>query len=380
MSLNLLPKFSSVASRGFVLNNDMVVSAKKNEEPRLSTAHARALGRADYAVMARRMVLHGVVTRQQLIQETGLSSGSVTKHTKWLQNHDLVRMRRLPVVHAKKPIDELWLNDRAATILIVMIRSDLVMGELLGLELKPIYRYEAKLAGSSQGILLQAMEEVVQNAQKASVEFGRKIDFMGVCVAGIVEPEAGIIYSMHSLPEWEACQPWEIRPVIHQIPQCSIWPQTACKVRGWCEELKRDRRVAYVDCSDGNVSLAAIRNGEIHFGMHGTPSQFLHLSATKTGPQCYCGRAGCFHQYLRAGTANSRIMVDGLRAVFKALPEQDVAVEWRHPSPLPEAALKDVGIPNLRIVHAGEDYALRGLRAFTAEMALDRKVRRLLEN
>lgn len=377
MIINLPYEFNTVGTSRFALKSNMIVTQKKNS-PGTATVQAQPPGRADYAVMARRMILHGVVTRQQLVQETGLSSGSVTKHTKWLMQHRLVQMRRLPVAHAKKPIDELWLADRAATILTATIRSDVVMGEMLGLDLKPIYRYEAKLSGSSQAVLLRALEEVVRKGQEAALEFGRKIDFMGICVAGMVESRAGIIYSLHGVSDWEACQPWEIMPLIHQVPQCSVWAQTACKVRGWCEQLKRDHRVAYVDCSDGNVSLASIHNGEIVFGSHGTPGQFLHATVTKSGPKCYCGRTGCFHQYLQMGTATTRIMVEGLRAVFQALPEEDVAVEWRHSAPLPEAALKDVGIRNLCVVRDGEGYALKGLRAFAAEAAIENKIRQLL--
>lgn len=338
----------------------------------------RTPARADYAAMARHMILRPVVTRQQLATGTGLSPGSVTKHTQWLIEHGLVSTRRQPVPHAKKPIDELWLTPGAATFLTVVVRGDRLIGELAGLDLQPFYQTEIPLRQPSQTELLEALSRLTLNAQTEAKARRRSIDCLGISAAGLVEPLAGILYSLRQIPDWEACQPWEILPAVHAIPQVNIWTQVACKAWGYCLELGHDHRVAYLECDGRAVSLAAITNGEISFGLHGTSSPWLHRSLADRGATCFCGRTGCFHQLLHSGKITSELMQRGLHSVFTAMPEDDVAVEWNHPLPVPEQALRKSGIKRLRLITTGEAYIAPGLRALTAQSAIRWKTQLLL--
>jgi predicted NBD/HSP70 family sugar kinase len=333
--------------------------------------------RTDYADIARRMVGRDSVTRDLLMKETGLSPGSVTKHARWLLDRDLIKMRRRPVAHAKRPIDELWLNPKAGTFLIAMIRRDFIMGELVGLDLKPIYRYEARLPGDSQADVIKGLSEVMDNANRAAAEFQRPIDLFGLCVAGLVDSRDGIIYTLHHLPDWEACQPLEFINPAHNRAEFKVWPQVACKARGQGNELDCKHGLIYIECESGHISLASVRRREFDFGVHGTAGHLLHVSIVKDGPLCYCGKPGCFHDYLHRNNITPKILLTGLEAVLSGIPEDDIAIEWNHPEPLPKKELDRA--PRVHIVSEGDRLALAGLRCFGAQAAIERIVEKLLE-
>lgn len=334
--------------------------------------------RADYAAMAQRMVLHGVVTRQLLAEELTLSPGSITKHVRWLVEQGLVKSRRLPVAHAKKPIDELWLDAQAATIALIWISKGRLAGEICGLDLQPIHRFEQVWHGSGQSQILSALDQAAAEILSVSQSLKRPIDSLGAGVAGLVDPVGGIIYQIQGIPGWEACQPWEISPRLHKLPQLKVWTRVACKVRGFCQQTKRDHEVAYLECSDRSVSLASISEGRLKFGLHGTSSPLLHTTVKPGGPLCFCGREGCFHHYLRSNTLSPELMFKGLQRFFASMPEDEVAVEWQSPSTLPQRALPRNEATAIHVVTDGEELARLGLRALAAEEALDRKVQSVL--
>lgn len=325
--------------------------------------------------MVRRMILHGTVTRQFLADQTGLSAASVTKHVQRLIESGLVASRRLPVPHAKKPIDELWLEKRALTVLAVHLRSDSILGELAGLDAHPIHRLEVRLAGGSQAELLRALAEVVTQARTAAREQGTTLDLVGLSAAGLVDRDGGIIYGITGMPRWEACQPRHILPAFQGIPEFKIWSQVACKARGLCGELKSDHRVAYIECHRGQVSLASIHDGEIVFGQHGTSSPLFHATIARSGPACICGRKGCFHALLREGKLSARLLAKGLEQVFSVLREDNLAIEWDDSLPAPLTAARANGVKNLKIIRQGAIYAENGLRAFCAGAAAEKKMK-----
>jgi predicted NBD/HSP70 family sugar kinase len=346
---------------------------KRKAPAPLTRAGEFALG-ADYALTARRMALHGVVTRQQLQQETGLSPGALTKHIRWLRERGFVQIRRVPVPTAKKPIDELWLDPAAATFLCVAIGHNRVAGELTGLDLKPMYRYEAHLERFTQSAILQALVETVECSRQAAARFGRSIDFLGISVAGLVDAVDGIIFGMHDVPGWQACQPWLLFPEIHVIPRVHIWPETACKAAGLCVELKQDRNVAYLEIANGRVSMASVANGELHIGNHGTSGHLLHVSVSSEPLPCYCGKRGCFQQYLNSSRIPPKIMRKGLEAVCAAFPDAELAIETDRPELVSASIPPTRNKPRLHPVRNGEAYILQGLRLLSARAAVGAKV------
>jgi len=327
-------------------------------------------GRINYSRVANRILFHGEATRQLIAKDTGLSMSAVTKHTSWLKEHQFIEVERFSVKHAKKPIDKLKLKAGTITSLVVSLRPDCIIGELIGMDLRAVYYYKAVLKEVSQSTLLASFQEVVIHALGSAEDSEIEVSAVGVSVAGCVDSKDGIIFSVRGIPSWKPCQPWEILSGLRGSPRVAVWPRPACKVRGLCDELKTDHRVAFVECDGEHVSLAAMHDGEISYGSHGTTSHLLHTTISDREEICYCGRQGCFCHHLNTGEITPELMMSGLTNVIEALPEDYFVVEWSASNMPMKSFESDDSAVQFKLIDDGEKYHMAGLRALTAQSAL----------
>jgi len=330
-------------------------------------------GRIDYSRVANRILFHREATRQTIASETGLSLSAVTKYTKWLKQYRLIQIQPLAVEHAKKPIDLLTLHPDALSCLVISLGTDFVFGELIGTDLKPKFHYRVNLTEVNQSTLLAAFRDVMLYALRFAKDSELSYNAVGLSVAGCVDSLDGIIYSVRGVEKWEPCQPWEIFAELHESPKVNVWTRAACKLSGVCMELKTDHRVAFVECDEEHVSLAAMHGGEIRFGSHGTASHLLHTTISDDPAVCFCGRSGCFYHHLNSGKINSDQVMRGLNKVMDALPEDYIVLQS------PPAGLRaesDIGNDSakVRFIENADKYHAAGLRALTARVALTQRI------
>ncbi|MEE8172029.1 MAG: ROK family protein, partial [Alphaproteobacteria bacterium] len=150
------------------------------------------------------------------------------------------------------------------------------------------------------------------------------ISGIGVGCPGPVDAERGLILSVYTLPGWsnhEFAAPLAAR---FGLPVRLENDANAALLGEAFAGAARGKASAVMLTLGTGIGGAVLVDGKIYHGAGGAHPELGHIPVLPDGPQCYCGRRGCY-EIIAAGPAiadaGKAIGLDGSEAVFAASAE-----------------------------------------------------------
>ena len=177
---------------------------------------------------------------------------------------------------------------------------------------------------STPDALMDALEERVERLLPEAATNGETpaLEGVGLVVPGMVDRRLGrIVYSprlgwrdvelRHSLGArlGGLSVRVEAAPIACAMARLWLAPEATADVRSF----------AYVSISEG-VGVGIVINGEVLRGEAQTAGEFGHVSLDPNGPECVCGRRGCWESFVGNGATMARYaaLASGRRATAEA--------------------------------------------------------------
>jgi glucokinase len=172
-------------------------------------------------------------------------------------------------------------------------------GKVLGDRIQPSRAHEG--LEPTLGSMVEALNAAAGEAKAQVAE----LKALGICSAGWVDSEKGIVPAAPQLPGW------------HNVPLTKVM-QERTGVRSWLENDanaaalgehvfgagKGVRHLVYITVSTG-IGGGIIADGKLYGGAKGSAGEIGHTIIDPAGPLCGCGNYGCLES-LASGTAIAR--------------------------------------------------------------------------
>ncbi|MDA0231109.1 MAG: ROK family protein [Proteobacteria bacterium] len=165
--------------------------------------------------------------------------------------------------------------------------------------------------------LIQGIEHLLADAGWQPGDFGG----IGVGCPGPVDIARGIIKNVHTLPGWSNQQFAAPLSARFNTPVRMENDANAALLGEALAGAARGRKSAVMLTIGTGIGGAVLLDGRIYHGAGGAHPEIGHIAVQPNGPECYCGRQGCF-KVIAAGpaiaAAGAKIGLNGSEAVFTA--------------------------------------------------------------
>ena len=172
-------------------------------------------------------------------------------------------------------------------------------GKVLGDRIQPSHAsegLEATLASMTDALGGAAAEASVSVADLAG---------LGICSAGWVDSEKGIVPAAPQLPGWRNVS---LTKIMHERTGVRAWLENDANAAALGEHVfgagKNVRHLVYITVSTG-IGGGIIVDGKLYGGAKGSAGEIGHTIIDPAGPLCGCGNYGCLES-LASGTAIAR--------------------------------------------------------------------------
>ena len=119
---------------------------------------------------------------------------------------------------------------------------------------------------------------------------------IGIGCAGPVNRIEGTINNPYTLPEWDHCN--IVNPLYerfnHQIPVFLENDADAALIGEWYAGSAKGFKTVLMLTFGTGIGGSVLVNGKIYRGISGEHPEYGHIPVETEGPECYCGRSGCF--------------------------------------------------------------------------------------
>ena len=119
---------------------------------------------------------------------------------------------------------------------------------------------------------------------------------IGIGCAGPVNRIEGTINNPYTLPEWDHCN--IVIPLYErfnrQIPVFLENDADAALIGEWYAGSAKGFKTALMLTFGTGIGGSVLVNGKIYRGISGEHPEYGHIPVESEGPECYCGRSGCF--------------------------------------------------------------------------------------
>lgn len=166
-------------------------------------------------------------------------------------------------------------------LLAVVIRAD---GAFSALPQVPAPRRPAEL-----------VEAILATAGRVTA--GEPVTAVGVGVPGLVDRDGTLIFA----PNLAGANGTEIgRALSVALPDTGVWIGNDATAAGWAEHQagagRGSRDMLMVTLGTG-IGGGIVADGELYEGSHRFAGEFGHMVVDPGGPQCPCGKKGCWERY-----------------------------------------------------------------------------------
>ncbi|MEU6074356.1 ROK family transcriptional regulator [Micromonospora sp. NPDC047074] len=275
----------------------------------------RDLRRSNRSVLLTTLYFEGPLSRQELIQATGLSSASVSNVTNELIESGAVVEAGAVDSEGGRPRILLRVNPARGFVVGVSIGSRRLVAGAFDLALRERSRVTVPLEAGSHdpdevvGRVLGAVEKVLDSAGNGSAP----VLGLGVGVSGVVEhgPETRVS---------DQTMGWTQVPLAHLLRAGTDLPlfiDNGAKNMGQAEiwfGAGRGTRQSVIALVSSGVGAAIVTNGTIYQGASSSAGEWGHMTVEVGGRRCRCGAHGCLEAYVGAGAVIERYhQLAGLR-------------------------------------------------------------------
>jgi predicted NBD/HSP70 family sugar kinase len=288
-------------------------------------ATVRAINRASLLNLLRQ---HGTLSRQELVNLTGLSSAAVTGVVASLLRQGLVVEARSGEPRGGRPpvlLEIAHLDWHAAGIKVMEHRLEVVLTDL---HTETLARSAIKLPEQSPPALARSAAQAVTSLLESTGRTADRLVGIGVAMAGVIDPDRGVcVYS--PFLQW---QDVPVRGLLEAAISRPVWVDNDVNALATAEMLfgrgQQARNFAVVTVGRG-IGAGLVIDGKVYRGNRGGAGEFGHTVTDPNGRECECGRRGCLEAYASEpaliaqgrerfpdlGTPGSEIAVEDLVAV-----------------------------------------------------------------
>lgn len=186
-----------------------------------------------------------------------------------------------------------------------------VVGDTNGVVYSKIEKKTIKHLGRER--LMQQLYEIGEEALKTA---NKKITKIGVIFAGLIDQNTGTVITSPNIPSADGLRICELLTGHFRVPSYIENDATAAAI---AEKMfgvaKNAEDFIYIPLSTG-IGSGIFVNGKVLRGAHGLAGELGHTVIQIHGPQCSCGREGCF-EALASGSAIARYATENIEELIK---------------------------------------------------------------
>ncbi|WP_203607745.1 ROK family transcriptional regulator [Streptomyces sp. SID11385] len=267
----------------------------------------RDLRRGNRAAVLQRLYFDGPMSRQALLPATGLSSGSISNVVTELTADGLLEEAGVVESDGGRPRTLLRVARGAGYLVGVDIGETKVRTELFDLAMSELSRTETSLTGVGYDVdlIVRAVAEGVAAVLAEAEVPADQLLGVGVGVPGIVErPEGEGALVFGQTIGWDGVPLETLLRTATGLPaEVGFFVNNGAKALGqaelWFGGGRGSEDVVIVLFGSG-VGACIVTRGVVQGGMHGSPSEWGHLTVNVRGRRCRCGARGCLEAYAGA--------------------------------------------------------------------------------
>lgn len=261
----------------------------------------RMVGVRDVRDINQTMFLHLIrerqpVSRAELVKATGLRAGTVSAIVNRLLEERLIYEGVAGPSSGGRPPTYLYINAENAYVLAL----DIGVRETLFAVSDFNGRILIQQALVTEGQPERFLKTVADSVQRvAHAQFPRaRFEAVGVSVPGLVDRATGSVVVSPNL-EWKDVP---VRALLESRLNLPVYVENDANAAAFAElwygplEEVKARTILFVLIVEG-VGTGLIINGELHVGTRIGLGGFGHMSIDPAGPECSCGRRGCWEVF-----------------------------------------------------------------------------------
>lgn len=285
-----------------IRNPSLVTKRPTTPDTRLKTASPASVRDVNRSIVLALIRAHQPIARVALSEITGIFRGNVSEIVDELVGQGLVREERaVPAGRGRVPI-HLSLNDDALLVLGVSVRPAETTLALAGLSgrLRATASFPTLPDPKAETAQIRALLRRLKVA--AGVAADTVIRECGVSVPGHVRSEQGVVSWTPSLPQYAG---FPLGPELQRKVGTVVSCENDCNLGAFAEMWLREGDIASVDdfvfleVGDVGVGGGVIIDRQLYKGHDSSfIAEFGHMSIDPNGPECACGRKGCWELFV----------------------------------------------------------------------------------
>jgi glucokinase len=158
------------------------------------------------------------------------------------------------------------------------------------------------IANGTPEAALQAVTGAIDSMLAEAVARGSKVQAIGICAPGPLDPVSGIILNPPNVPCWRNFPLAERVAAKYGIPVKVDNDANAAALAETRWGAARGYRYVFYATIGTGIGSGIVLDGKIYHGHTGSAGEGGHVSIDYNGPVCGCGKRGCI-EVLAAGTA-----------------------------------------------------------------------------
>ena len=234
----------------------------------------------------------GPLSRIQLARECLMAPGTLTRISRLLMDHQLIREVASQASTGGRRAVSLAINTQARQLLAVRAgRNQFHLG-LCDLSGQLIRKHTVGASTESEAgfckALIQAMRDFIRgNAREITSLTG-----IGITLPGLVDSKAGIVHFMPNITVRQLNLAEQVQQAL-EIP-CYIGNDTAamCLAEHYFGATQDSNNSLFISIHNG-VRAGMMIHGELFEGSLGAAGEIGHIQVDPLGQRCYCGNYGC---------------------------------------------------------------------------------------
>lgn len=235
----------------------------------------------------------GEATRNELIAQSGYSSGTISNHVSTLIDRGLVVEKEKMISQGGRRPVMLRINPEGYYIFAVKIEITRTELHLLDLELNTVEKREIsyEVEESYKRVINFLNNHVEELITKHELE-NKDILGCGLSVPALVDTRRSVIYFAPNLR-------WQEKKIVEDLDlslEFPVFVGNDAKLGAITEKYSKSngaQNLVYISVNEG-IGCGIVINDEIYLGSSTNAGEFGHVIIEKGGSSCHCGNEGCW--------------------------------------------------------------------------------------
>lgn len=236
------------------------------------------------------------ISRTNIVEETGLAHGSVSKITRGLLNLGFVREIGIGQSSGGRPPVFLQLDPSVGDVIGVNLGLGYIEAVLMNLEAKIKVRSRIELKETNKEYVLENIEKIIFDIINRESEKGNIIG-IGIAFHGIVDSSKGksIFAPYYHFGNENIKEKFEKKFSLPVLVDNDV--RAMAVGESWFGAAKGIENFISVNVTSG-IGSGIVIGGELFTGVNYSAGEIGHILIDINGPKCTCGNNGCLEVYV----------------------------------------------------------------------------------